>query len=262
MIPSTITVITPVLNGGKFILDCLESVRRQSHEAKHIIVDGGSTDDTIRKVRDFGGIVLLEFPGSNIYEALNAGIMKSDTDLVAFLNCDDFYPHDEVLGDVVRAFEASQHTSIVYGDCRFVNSNGDPIYTQRAPKKLTYLRAKRCLYIVSHPSCFFRRSLFLKLGLYDTKIALAADCEFVIRVLKRQEQTCYIPAVLSVFRLHGENASRLNSAKNDWVQISLKYNFEYSLVAHYFFLLFYNLSNFGYLIYRLRRAMGWTDSVR
>ena len=50
------TIITTVLNNEKFILNCLQSVQKQKINKKkieHIIVDGGSVDNTINIIKKF-----------------------------------------------------------------------------------------------------------------------------------------------------------------------------------------------------------------
>lgn len=42
-----VSVVTPAYNGGKFLDECIESVRAQRHTAlEHVILDNASTDDT------------------------------------------------------------------------------------------------------------------------------------------------------------------------------------------------------------------------
>ena len=52
----TFTIITAVLNNEKFILDCLKSVQKQNFSKKkleHLIIDGGSSDQTIEIIKKF-----------------------------------------------------------------------------------------------------------------------------------------------------------------------------------------------------------------
>lgn len=52
----TFTIITTVLNNEKFILDCLKSVQKQNFSKKkleHLIIDGGSSDQTIEIIKKF-----------------------------------------------------------------------------------------------------------------------------------------------------------------------------------------------------------------
>ena len=77
------SIITTVLNGEKFIADCIESVQKQkySKSLEHIIVDGGSSDNTIAIVKkfskEFKNIVLISKQNIGIYQGINIGIDKA-----------------------------------------------------------------------------------------------------------------------------------------------------------------------------------------
>ena len=99
------TVVTPVLNGAGFVEECLDTVASQSHQASHIVVDGGSTDGTLDIVSARENVRVLVEPKSNIYEALNLGIKAAETDYICFLNCDDYYYDARVLEQVHQLFQ-------------------------------------------------------------------------------------------------------------------------------------------------------------
>ena len=249
------TVVTPVLNGEEFVEECLDTVASQSHQASHIVVDGGSTDGTLDIVSARENVRVLVEPKSNIYEALNLGIKAAETDYVCFLNCDDYYYDARVLEQVHQLFQENPDVAVIYGQCDFVDAHGRHLYFQKPVKKLTFKRAIKQLFVVSHPSCFFRKSSFEQFGLYDPAIRLAADCEFIVRLLHEKQKFFYLAKPLSKFRLHQNNASILNNARQDWEQICAKFSLTYNAKSHYFWHLKHNLFNFGYLLYLVRRRL-------
>ena len=217
------TVVTPVLNGAGFVEECLDTVASQSHQASHIVVDGGSTDGTLDIVSARENVRVLVEPKSNIYEALNLGIKAAETDYICFLNCDDYYYDARVLEQVHQLFQENPDVAVIYGQCDFVDAHGRHLYFQKPVKKLTFKRAIKQLFVVSHPSCFFRKSSFEQFGLYDPAIRLAADCEFIVRLLHEKQKFFYLAKPLSKFRLHQNNASIVNNARQDWEQICAKF---------------------------------------
>jgi GT2 family glycosyltransferase len=61
--PPLVTVVTPVLNGARFLPQALDSVRRQDHpRVEHIVVDGGSTDGTLEILARAPGIAWTTAP--------------------------------------------------------------------------------------------------------------------------------------------------------------------------------------------------------
>src|SRR5262249_22644980 len=87
-----ISVITATLNSAEFLKQCIASVLSQEDgEVEHIIVDGGSTDDTLQIARANPHLLLIVRPGCSIYEAWNIGLDVASGDLIGFCNSGDFY---------------------------------------------------------------------------------------------------------------------------------------------------------------------------
>jgi glycosyltransferase involved in cell wall biosynthesis len=122
----TLSIITVVRNGAATIRDCLESVRRQSVAAEHIVVDGQSADCTVEIVRDCArpGLGVISEPDEGIYDAMSKGIARTRGDVIGILNADDFYASGDVLRKVAALFEDAAVDSC-YGDLLYVKSQVD-----------------------------------------------------------------------------------------------------------------------------------------
>ena len=91
-----LSIITPVYNGEKFILGCIESVVAQNCAGvEHIVVDGGSTDRTVQILREKAEthphLRWISEPDSGQSDALNKGIALARAEYIGILNVDDFY---------------------------------------------------------------------------------------------------------------------------------------------------------------------------
>lgn len=96
------SIITPVYNRADCIARCIESVIKQqssSYEMEHIIVDDGSTDDSVKIIKgfaeDFPHIHLIAFPqnrGTNA--ARNKAIATATGDFCILLDSDDYFVDD------------------------------------------------------------------------------------------------------------------------------------------------------------------------
>ena len=90
-----VSVITATYNSGATLRDTLESVLAQSYpDIEHIIVDGGSTDNTMALVREYeprynGRLRYICEPDKGIYDAMNKGIGMATGDVIGILNSDD-----------------------------------------------------------------------------------------------------------------------------------------------------------------------------
>jgi glycosyltransferase involved in cell wall biosynthesis len=84
-----ISLISTVKDAGDHIADFLESVRTQTRQPDEvIIVDGGSTDETLDQLHAADGITLIEEPGANISRGRNIAIDAAAHDVIAVSDAD------------------------------------------------------------------------------------------------------------------------------------------------------------------------------
>jgi len=89
-----ISVITPSLNQGAFIERTILSVLSQKggFELDYIIVDGGSTDNTLDIVRKYQeSLTWISEKDQGQSDAINKGFNLATGELLAWLNSDDTY---------------------------------------------------------------------------------------------------------------------------------------------------------------------------
>ena len=88
---SKVSVIIPTYNRGALVLRALRSVFAQDHAVDQVIVvDDGSTDDTIERVeRDFPNVELIVQTNHGVSHARNRGIERARNEWLAFLDSDD-----------------------------------------------------------------------------------------------------------------------------------------------------------------------------
>ncbi|WP_269527021.1 glycosyltransferase family 2 protein [Coraliomargarita parva] len=211
------TVITVTFNSAATIVDTVHSVLGQSHRPlEYIIVDGGSTDDTLEKLAPYRDQIasLVSEPDDGIYDAMNKGVARARGEVVGILNSDDFYADTRVLARVAEAF-SDPAVDCVYGDLDYVDAI-DTDRVVRAWRSQSYVPgAFRRGWHPAHPSFFVRRSVYERFGCFDTKLRIAADYEFMLRVLKRHQlKSVHVPEVFVKMRTGGaSNASLKNIAK-------------------------------------------------
>ena len=117
-----ISIITATYNAAGTIRDCLECVRGQSVGVEHILINGMSVDttlDIIKEYRDDLAEVISE-PDNGIYDAMNKGLQLINGDIIGILNADDFYPDEDTLARVIKAFDDPQ-IGACYGDLLYVD---------------------------------------------------------------------------------------------------------------------------------------------
>lgn len=208
-----ISIITVCLNAAHTISDTLSSVATQSYpDIEHIIIDGCSTDDTMRIIHQFPHITkVISEKDEGIYFAMNKGIQMATGEVIGILNADDVYAHENVLKNVMVLFQDSK-TDAVYGDLDFVEA-ADLLKVKRSWRSGSY--KKNAFYfgwMPPHPTFFVRREMYKQHGMFNTKLNSAADYELMLRLLvKNKIKPAYLKEVIVKMRYGGRSTRSIKN---------------------------------------------------
>jgi glycosyltransferase involved in cell wall biosynthesis len=216
-----VSVITATYNSAATVADTLRSVRDQSYPlVEHLIIDGGSKDNTMEIVAGFPHIKqICSEKDRGIYDAMNKGVKRATGDIVGILNSDDFYASENVLREVVDTFEQSG-CDAVYGDLQYVDKD-DVSKVVRYWRSGPYQQgAFKWGWMPPHPSFFVRHTLYDRCGLFNLDMKTAADYELMLRMIHKEGASLqYLPNVLVKMRTGGASnssmASRLKANADD-----------------------------------------------
>ena len=103
-----ISIITVVLNNEKYFQECLDSLHSQNYQNyEHIVVDGGSTDDTIKIIKKNEDKIdyWISEQDKGIYDGFNKGMSLARGEYIGFLNSDDKFYNNKTLNYVVDEFK-------------------------------------------------------------------------------------------------------------------------------------------------------------
>jgi glycosyltransferase involved in cell wall biosynthesis len=218
-----VSFVIPTRNQAQFIRKCIDSCIAQGVDSEIVVVDGNSTDGTQAVLAEYGErLRFISEKDSGQSEALNKGVHMAKGEIVAWLNSDDYYPHDGVLKRVLDHFD--EHTDVVYGDGVMVDVKGNvirPFPSRRVttPREIVLLPSG----FVLQPALFFRRQRFLDVGGVDLGLHWAMDYDLWIRMFERARGVQYLPEVLAHATYH-DNAKSVGGM---WKQIR-----EFSLIKH------------------------------
>jgi glycosyltransferase involved in cell wall biosynthesis len=186
LLPIKISLLTVCYNSAATIEKTIQSVAQQSHDAiEYIIIDGGSTDDTLAIIERYPQVVSrwISEPDKGLYDAMNKGIALATGDLVGILNSDDTFYADEVLAQVAH-FHQTHDIEASVGNIVQHQASGKIIRLYSAknwtPQKL------RIGFMPPHPSIFFKRELFNYYGNYQLDFVIGADYELITRFFLKQ----------------------------------------------------------------------------
>ncbi len=204
-----VSVITTTYNDASNLERIMDQVYRQDYEnLEYIIVDGGSTDGTMELIRRMekrmpGRFRYLSEPDRGIYDAINKGIALSTGDIIGC--CFDRYADEGVIRRMVQVME-TECTDGVHGDLYYMD--GERIVRRWHQGQGTI----RTGWLPGHPTMYLRREVYETYGVYRTDYRIAADYEFMVRILYRKQVTLsYLPEILIYMSYGGTSTSSLGS---------------------------------------------------
>lgn len=179
------SVVTPSLNQGRFIRDCLDSVIAQDWpDVEHFVIDGGSTDETLAVLQQYAGRLtgFVSERDNGAADALNKGLIRCTGDIVAWLNADDFYLPG-TFATVAAAFTDNPGASFIFGNGLRVDEAGRrkalfnphrPLFNRRAlVEGLDY---------ILQPSTFMNPKILRQAGYLNTELRYSFDWDLWIRM--------------------------------------------------------------------------------
>jgi len=201
-----VSVITVCYNAEKLIELTIRSVLSQIYpEVEFIVIDGGSQDGTLSIVNTYKDKIskIISEQDNGIYDAMNKGIRYATGDILYFLNSDDYFCDENVVGDAVQEFEKVDRIGIIYGKLNFVN-----IPPQLAVYFQNYrfqFRSKWHLLIQSNPQqCFFvRKSVFEQIGVFDVHCRICADYDWFLRCWNQRVGIRFTDRFIAVYNCQG-----------------------------------------------------------
>lgn len=215
-----ISLITITYNSGNTLSTTLESVLHQTYsDIEYILVDGASKDNTVSIIKQYeplfeGRMKWISEPDKGLYDAMNKGIRMSTGDIVGILNSDDFFTSNDILKKNANAFQQDIQLDAVYGDVHFVHPSNLNKCVRYYSSKIFKRSLMKLGFMPAHPSFYIRRKCFEKYGLYKTDYKIAADFEFLLRVIYKEKiQTQYLPIDMVTMRTGGASTSGLESHK-------------------------------------------------
>ena len=181
-----ISIITITLNSEKTIRDTLNSVLSQTYKnIEHILVDGGSTDQTLAILKRYPNIKKKIFikKKTRIYSAMNHGIKKASGDVIAILNSDDVYHSNKTISETINIIKNNPKKNIFFGDVAYFEKNNFyKVSRYYSAKKFSINKMKYGL-MPPHPASFIRRKVYDNYGLYNEDFDIASDFEIFLKFL-------------------------------------------------------------------------------
>ncbi|WP_207384508.1 glycosyltransferase family 2 protein [Legionella impletisoli] len=200
------SIIVATYNSQSNIKTCLQSILKQTHQQiELVIIDGGSTDGTLQEIQCSGikPDILVSEPDNGIYDALNKGLSKATGDVIGFVHSDDFLTSTDVLASISECF-LEQKVDGVYGDLQYVHRDNTNLIVRHWKSRPFNTSLLKRGWMPAHPTLYLRRGVYEKHGRFDMSLRIAADYDFIVRVMSDNELAfAYLSKVLVKMRLGG-----------------------------------------------------------
>ncbi len=201
-----ISLITATYNSEKHIQGVVAAIATQTYKnIEWVVVDGASKDATVKVIKEnyTGELNILSEPDKGIYDALNKGLSLATGDIIGFLHSDDFFESETVIERIAAQFQLTDCDG-VYGDLRYVNAEDTKKIVRYWKSETFHQRLLKKGWMPAHPTLFLKKEVYQKHGNFDTSFKIAADYDFMLRILKDGTLKFeYTPEIITNMRVGG-----------------------------------------------------------
>lgn len=220
------SIITCTLNAEKYIEKNLQSVYNQTYaNFEHIIIDGQSTDSTIKIVNKFKNKsghrtnVYIHSP-KGIWDAINLGNNYANGKYVLHLESDNSICDQNVLMDVHNFLVEKSFPDWIYGKITVIKGAQKKIgnFPERKIFQIASPLVLKFFNFIPQESVFMKKDLFKKYGNFSELLPTAMDYDMWLRI-KDTTEWCFYDRLVTRYRIHeksitGNPSNRKRNTKN------------------------------------------------
>ncbi len=198
------SVVMPSYNQGRYLDAAITSVLSQGHDVELIVMDGGSTDESVEVLERWAPQLAhwQSEPDGGQADALNKGFARASGGIFAWVNSDDYLLPGTL--SRVRAAMANQPRAVLHYGHAVMIREGVGAFTKPAfavPDAQARVSQQHTLV---QPSSFWHRQVWEQAGELDATLHYAFDWEWFIRAAAVAHFD-FSPSFYSVYRIHDQH---------------------------------------------------------
>lgn len=213
-----LSVITVNLNDASGLRATAHSVAAQERcPEQWIVVDGGSTDNSIEVIREFEHLIdsWTSAPDRGVYDAMNQGLRRAKGRYVIFMNAGDRFAGRASLARVAAVLRASPGVDLLFGAIILALPSGKRWY--RPPRPLARVRFGLPAY---HQATVIRRAAHL-MAPYDLRHPVSAEYGAIATLISRGATSAHTACPIAIRACHADSLSERATARRfaDFVRV-------------------------------------------
>lgn len=229
-----LSIVTINYNNAEGLRKTLASVEEQTYSfIEHIIVDGGSTDDSVSVIEEYVArntqkqlsserkdpffrhtIIWSSEKDKGIYNAMNKGLRKATGSYIEILNSGDTLASPNVVERMVAEVEKNVYPAILYGN--MMKDMGKKKLVRDTCGGAGEIESFLYFYkgTLNHDCAYIRRDLFDKYGLYNEEMKICSDWEWYVRAIALGgEKAVYTNIDVTIFDMNGISENKGKNAE-------------------------------------------------
>jgi len=216
--PPLVSIVTPSFNSARYLAETIESVLSQDHPAiEYIVVDGGSTDETMQILDRYAGrLRLITGRDKGPSDAIHKGLRDARGEIFTWLNADDTFVPGAV-ATAVQHLSSHPETDVVYGEGWWIDENGKVISRYPTLPWVPQVLQRDCF--ICQPAAFIRAASYRRCGL-DPDVNRSFDYDLWIRMAQQGFHFDSIPDYLANSRMH--SGAKTLSEREEVFQASMR----------------------------------------
>lgn len=219
-----VSIITTCYNRKATIREAIESVLNQVYSnIEYIVIDGASSDGSLEIINEYSERIskIVSEPDGGMYEAINKGIRLATGEIIGLVHSDDFLEDKDVVKDVVSCV-VENNADFVYGDGVFVESKNTSKIVRRWRGGMYSPHKVALGWLPLHPTCYIKRDVMFREGLYDESYKIAADSDLLFRYLfKANIRVTYLKRNIIRMRMGGVSTSKEKRIMMFWEDVRM-----------------------------------------
>lgn len=215
-----ISIVIATWNASETLRNCLGSIVSQlTDECELVIIDGGSTDNTVDIISDFKEYIYytVSEKDNGIYDAWNKGVKISRGKWIAFIGADDvLLPNAiETYLKVIKETDSIDEYDYICARNEYVDKEGSLIkLIGNKPNWKTFRKRMNAAHVASLHN---KTNLFGQIGYYDLSFKICADYELLMR--KKDKLKClFIPNHIAQMQIGGMSFSTKAIVETFWIR--------------------------------------------